>query len=79
MNSATRHLIAKEKNKQGSIRVLYWFEDPITYKTDNFKLNEILNEISFSIKLSIFSDVLRLYKNLILFSFSEDRHSLSTT
>ena len=60
MNSATRHSIAKEKNKQGSMRVLYFFEDPITYKTDNFKLNEILNEISFSIK----QDSLNTIKNI---------------
>lgn len=60
MNSATRHSIVKEKNKQGTMRVLYFFEDPITYKKHNFKLNEILNEISFSIK----QDSLNTIKNI---------------
>ena len=49
MNSATRHSIAKEKNTEGSIRVLYFFEDPIN-QDGAAKLDQILNEISASIK-----------------------------
>ena len=49
MNSATRHSIAKEKNTGGSIRVLYFFEDPIN-QDGAAKLDQILNKISASIK-----------------------------
>ena len=59
MNSATRHTVAKENNKQGSIRVLYFFEDPIN-RDGTTKLDEILNEISVSIK----QDSLNTIKNI---------------
>ena len=60
MNPATRHSIAKEKNEQGSIRVLYYFEDPINHQGGTAKLDEILNEISVSIK----QDSLNTIKNI---------------
>ena len=50
MNTATRHTIPREKNKQGNIRVLYWFTDPINCQDGTAKLDEILNEISVSVK-----------------------------
>ena len=50
MNSATRHTVAKENNKQGSIRVLYFFSDPINCQDGTTKLEEMLNEISVSVQ-----------------------------
>ncbi len=59
MNSATRHSIVKEKNTEGSIRVLYFFEDPINHDGAT-KLDQILDEISVSIK----QDSLNTIKNI---------------